>query len=142
MAILENWSPGFNLGVEEIPFFHPLFVEGEKGVKPKKVPLCRKRKGHGIRATAYLLYMSLENWSPGFSLGSVLSRLKPVHWQRLTIQDLRSRVNQTSFSPSAVWKGLFFHHIFAVGENVVEKEDKVPLCRRRKGELTRPPRKS
>ena len=47
-----------------------------------------------------------------------------VQYGQVRFQDLRGRVNQTFFAPVAAWKRLFFLHIFALGENVEEKEKK------------------
>ena len=85
------------------------------------------------------VFCNAHEWSRG------LSRASAVVWlpHSIHFQDVRGRVSQTSFSPAAVWKRPFFPlQIFAVGENLEWKRNNVPLCRRRKGKLTRPPRKS
>mgnify|MGYP005842604107 CR=1 FL=1 len=54
----------------------------------------------------------------------------------------QSREPDIFFACGRVEGTLFFLHIFVVDENVEEKEDNVQRCRRRKGELTIPPRTS
>ncbi len=71
----------------------------------------------------------------------------PFHMSGRTRWVIRRRVSSAAAgtelacgSPRQHGRDSFFRHIFAIGENVTEKKDNVPLCRRRKGELTRLPR--
>ena len=77
--------------------------------------------------------------------------LSPWNSDRLYFTDARLVINtgltqshepDVFFACGSMEKTLFFLQIVAFGDNLEEKEDKVPLCRRRKGELTIPLRKS